>query len=87
MASWMGFSISLVNNRIKYIPIPQLIATSPRYMDPQNSEIWEHILSMTKQPNTALPSSPLENTTKVEQYFPINASESINSGRCLAVKK
>ena len=71
MAGRTGFSVGLVNNRVVYIPIPQLVATSPRYMDPQHGEIWERILSMTKQPNTALPSSPPENTTKAEQDFPM----------------
>mmetsp|Transcript_6016 Transcript_6016/g.14916 ORF Transcript_6016/g.14916 Transcript_6016/m.14916 type:complete len:255 (-) Transcript_6016:169-933(-) len=49
MAGWTGFSVARVNCRIVYIPIPQLVATSPRFMDPKG-EIWQQILSTTGQP-------------------------------------
>ena len=49
MAGWTGFSVARVNCRIVYIPIPQLVATSPRFMDPEG-EIWQQILSTTGQP-------------------------------------
>ena len=32
-----------------YIPIPRLVATSPRVMDP-NGRTWERIRAMTRQP-------------------------------------
>lgn len=52
MAGYTGFSVGLVNNRIAYLPIPQLVATSPRSMDPYGPT-WERVLAMTGQPNTA----------------------------------
>ncbi|KAL3925313.1 MAG: hypothetical protein SGILL_000489 [Bacillariaceae sp.] len=50
MAGYTGFSVARVNCRIVYIPIPQLVATSPRSMDPE-SDIWQQILSTTGQPS------------------------------------
>ena len=44
-----GFSTGMVNNRTVYIPIPTLVATSPRCMDP-HGPIYDRILAMTKQP-------------------------------------
>jgi 6-phosphofructokinase 1 len=54
MAGYTGFSVGRVNNRIVYIPIPQLVATSPRFMNP-DGEIWQQILSTTGQPNPTRP--------------------------------
>jgi 6-phosphofructokinase 1 len=56
MAGYTGFSVGLVNNQMCYLPIPQLVATSPRGMDPYGS-MWERVLAMTGQPNT-LPAKP-----------------------------
>ena len=50
MAGYTAFTVGLVNNRVVYIPIPRIVATSPRMMDP-NGRTWERILSMTRQPN------------------------------------
>lgn len=49
MAGYTAFSTGLVNNRVVYIPIPRLVATSPRVMDPRG-RTWERILAMTRQP-------------------------------------
>jgi 6-phosphofructokinase 1 len=49
MAGYTGFTVGLVNNRVVYIPIPRLVATSPRVMDP-NGRTWERVRSMTLQP-------------------------------------
>lgn len=51
MAGYTGFSTGLVNNRVVYLPIPQLVASSPRSMNPHGIT-WERILAMTGQPNT-----------------------------------
>ncbi len=32
MAGFTAFSVGLVNNRLVYIPIPRLVATSPRML-------------------------------------------------------
>lgn len=64
MAGITGFSVGLVNGKVVYLPIPQLVASSPRSMDPQGTT-WERILAMTGQPNTA-PLGP----AKEEQEFP-----------------
>lgn len=50
MAGYTAFSTGLVNNRVVYIPIPRLVATSPRVMDPVGRS-WERVLAMTRQPN------------------------------------
>ena len=47
-----GFSVGLVNNRVVYIPIPRLVATSPRVMD-HVGRTWERILASTGQPQQA----------------------------------
>jgi 6-phosphofructokinase 1 len=49
MAGSTGFSVGMVNNRIVYIPIPLLVATSPRFLNPKG-DIWERVLDMTGQP-------------------------------------
>lgn len=54
MAGFTGFSVGLVNNQVVYIPIPQLVAASPRQLDP-HGETWQRVISMTGQPNTAPP--------------------------------
>jgi 6-phosphofructokinase 1 len=51
MAGYTAFSTGLVNNRVVYIPIPRLVATSPRVMDPVG-RTWERVLAITRQPKT-----------------------------------
>ena len=51
MTGFTSFSVGLVNNRIVFIPISRLVATSPRVMDP-NGRTWERILAGTRQPQT-----------------------------------
>jgi 6-phosphofructokinase 1 len=51
VAGYTGFSVGLVNNRLCYLPIPLLVATSPRSLNPYG-QTWERILTMTGQPNT-----------------------------------
>lgn len=50
MAGYTSFSVGLINNRVVLIPIPRLVATSPRVMDP-TGRTWERVLSITRQPN------------------------------------
>lgn len=52
MAGYTGFTTGLVNNRMVYLPIPQLVSTSPRSLNPLG-QTWERVLAMTGQPNTA----------------------------------
>jgi 6-phosphofructokinase 1 len=52
MAGFTGFSVGLCNNRMVFLPIPQLVATSPRSMNPKG-RTWERVLALTRQPNTA----------------------------------
>ena len=49
MAGYTAFSVGLVNNRVCYIPLPRLVATSPRVMDP-HGRTWERVLASTGQP-------------------------------------
>jgi 6-phosphofructokinase 1 len=58
MAGFTGFSVGLVNNRVVFIPIPKLVATSPRLMDP-NGRTWERVIAMTRQPINAVSSNAL----------------------------
>jgi len=51
MAGFTGFSVGLCNNKMVFIPIPELVATSPRSMDPRG-RTWERVLALTRQPNT-----------------------------------
>ena len=51
MAGLTGFSTVLVGNAAVYLPIPQLVSTSPRQMNPYG-RTWERILATTGQPNT-----------------------------------
>jgi len=52
MAGFTGFSVGLCSNRMVFLPIPELVATSPRSMNPRG-RTWERILALTRQPNTA----------------------------------
>lgn len=52
-AGFTGFSTGLVNNRVVYLPIPHLVSTSPRSLNPFG-QTWERVLTMTGQPNTAV---------------------------------
>eukprot|EP00559_Dactyliosolen_fragilissimus_P001379 CAMPEP_0184866258 /NCGR_PEP_ID=MMETSP0580-20130426/21555_1 /TAXON_ID=1118495 /ORGANISM="Dactyliosolen fragilissimus" /LENGTH=582 /DNA_ID=CAMNT_0027365843 /DNA_START=45 /DNA_END=1793 /DNA_ORIENTATION=+ len=51
MAGFTGFSVGLCNNKMVFLPIPELCSTSPRMMDPYG-RTWERILAQTHQPNT-----------------------------------
>jgi len=53
MAGYTGFSVGLCNNRMVFLPIPKLVATSPRSMNP-HGRTWERILAQTRQPNTVV---------------------------------
>ncbi|KAG7352409.1 phosphofructokinase [Nitzschia inconspicua] len=53
MAGFTGFSVGLCNNRMVFIPIPELVSTSPRSMNP-HGRTWERILAITRQPNTVV---------------------------------
>lgn len=46
LIGYTAFSVGLVNNRVVYIPIPRLVATSPRVMDPFG-RTWERVLAST----------------------------------------
>jgi 6-phosphofructokinase 1 len=59
MAGFTGFTSGLVNNHMVLLPIPLVVATSPRQLDP-NGRTWERIVAMTGQPNAAPP--------KLEKY-------------------
>jgi 6-phosphofructokinase 1 len=51
MAGFTGFSVGLCNNKMVFLPIPQLVATSPRMMN-NRGRTWERVLAQTRQPNT-----------------------------------
>jgi 6-phosphofructokinase 1 len=77
MAGFTGFSVGLVNNKVVYIPIPQLVATSPRTLDPYGT-IWEKIVAMTGQPNTAPPKEEKELDECVIPGFPRLPEPTVN---------
>ena len=49
MAGFTGFSVGMVNNRSVMIPIPTLVAESPRTLNPQG-RTWDRVVSITGQP-------------------------------------
>jgi hypothetical protein len=51
MAGFTGFSVGLCNNKICLLPIPELVATSPRQLNAKG-RTWERVLAVTRQPNT-----------------------------------
>ncbi|KAL7511768.1 hypothetical protein ACHAXN_012427 [Cyclotella atomus] len=51
MGGFTGFSVGLCNNKMCLLPIPELVATSPRQMNPKG-RTWERVLAVTRQPNT-----------------------------------
>jgi 6-phosphofructokinase 1 len=51
MAGITGFTVGLCNNRMVWLPIPEVVATSPRTMNPRG-RTWERVLALTRQPNT-----------------------------------
>eukprot|EP00979_Chaetoceros_neogracilis_P004092 scaffold712_cov255-Chaetoceros_neogracile.AAC.8 len=51
MAGFTGFSVGLCNNKLVLLPIPNLVATSPRMMR-TTGRTWERVLATTRQPNT-----------------------------------
>ena len=53
MAGYTGFSVGLLNNKMCLLPIPELVATSPRQMNARG-RTWERILGITRQPNTVI---------------------------------
>ena len=61
MAGFTGFSVGLCNNRMVFLPIPELVATSPRNMNP-HGRTWERVLALTRQPNTVEPKPEGEKT-------------------------
>lgn len=54
MAGYTGFTVGLCNNRMCWLPIPEVVATSPRSMNPRG-RTWERVLALTRQPNTVPP--------------------------------
>mmetsp|Transcript_68837 Transcript_68837/g.192182 ORF Transcript_68837/g.192182 Transcript_68837/m.192182 type:complete len:536 (-) Transcript_68837:493-2100(-) len=63
MAGYTGFSIGLVNNHTVLLPIPALVAKSPRTMN-KHGRTWERVLAVTHQPDvhTAGSSKPAKAT-------------------------
>uniref|UniRef100_A0A6T7J7N3 Phosphofructokinase domain-containing protein n=1 Tax=Attheya septentrionalis TaxID=420275 RepID=A0A6T7J7N3_9STRA len=59
MAGFTGFSVGLCNNKMVFLPIPELVSTSPRMMNPRG-RTWERVLALTRQPNTVPKRQPGE---------------------------
>lgn len=51
MAGFTGFSVGLCKDKMVLLPIPNLVATSPRMMRTVG-RTWERVLATTRQPNT-----------------------------------
>ena len=56
MAGFTGFSTGMCNNKMVYLPIPELVATSPRMLNTRG-RTWERVLAVTRQPNAVVPKS------------------------------
>jgi len=61
MAGFTGFSVGLVNNHSVMIPIPTLVANSPRVIN-KDGRTWARVLRVTGQPNAGS-----ENGNKCEE--------------------
>lgn len=68
MAGYTGFSVGLCNNRMVLLPIPELVSTSPRAMNPRG-RTWERVLAVTRQPNTVPPKK--EGEKEYDSYAPM----------------
>lgn len=68
MAGFAGFSVGLCNNKMVFLPIPELVETSPRSMNPRG-RTWERVLARTRQPNTVPPLKPGEQ--EVDSHAPM----------------
>ena len=68
MAGFTGFSVGLCNNKMVFLPIPELVETSPRSMNPRG-RTWERVLARTRQPNTVPPLKPGEQ--EVDSHAPM----------------
>lgn len=66
VAGLTGFSVGVINKCDVYLPIPLLVATSPRSMNPYGTT-WERVLAMTGQPNTT---PTIERQVEEESEFP-----------------
>lgn len=66
MAGITGFTVGLCNNRMVWLPIPEVVATSPRSMNP-NGRTWERVLALTRQPNTV----PKDSTKHYDSHAPM----------------
>ncbi|CAM9190623.1 unnamed protein product [Pylaiella littoralis] len=51
MAGYTAFSVGMVNDRTVYLPISELVANSPRNVNPLG-RTWENVLTVTRQPST-----------------------------------
>jgi 6-phosphofructokinase 1 len=51
MAGFTGFTVGMVNNHSVLIPIPALVAKSPRQLN-SRGRTWDRVLSITGQPNS-----------------------------------
>ena len=67
MSGITGFTVGLCNNRMVWLPIPEVVATSPRSMNP-NGRTWERVLALTRQPNT-VPKGSID--TKYDSHAPM----------------
>eukprot|EP00752_Nemacystus_decipiens_P004747 g4324.t2 len=51
MAGYTAFSAGMVNDRTVYLPMAELVANSPRIVNPLG-RTWENVLTVTRQPST-----------------------------------
>jgi 6-phosphofructokinase 1 len=70
MAGYTGFSVGLCNDRMVWIPIPELVATSPRSMNPRG-RTWERVLALTRQPNTVPPNNEKGKKSSYDSHAPM----------------
>jgi len=51
MAGFTSFTVGLVNNRMSFLPMSELVKKSPKHID-NKGRTWERIIQLTLQPNT-----------------------------------
>jgi hypothetical protein len=72
MNGYTGFSVGLINRQNVLIPIPVLVASSPRNLNPHGTT-WARVLAMTGQPDT-MPEEQQDNIVELETVFPSDSA-------------
>ena len=80
MNGYTGFSVGLINKQNVLIPIPVLVSSSPRNLNPHGTT-WARVLAMTGQPDS-LPEEGQDNIVELETVPEEADTVVMESGLC-----